>query len=251
MAREKPTKKHAGSDPDGEQHDGDDAATSHGGQSPQQSANDNPGAGAAASGKKKKKKKKKSASDSGTASGKGKGKAPEDRVSRPAATSRAQGACSRGDHGGGSASSNPYDPLDDSDGEEEEGEVPAASTRRSPDNSPRALLEDIVANMRPNDNDGGGSSADPSSSLRSPGGALEAFLASALEEAYKKKEQPADWVLDLVTGTSNSQRKTITQVNPRRLETELSAENPPNSPLPSDDAPEVSGILALRDKQQQ
>ena len=137
MAKEKATQEHTGSDTDGEQHVGDDAATSHGGHSPQHSANDKPGAGAAASAKKKKKKK--SASDSGTASGKGKGKMPEDRVPRPAATSRAQGASSRGDRGGGGASSNPYDPLDDSDGEEKEGEVPAASTRRSPDNSPRAL----------------------------------------------------------------------------------------------------------------
>ena len=146
MAKDKATKKHTGSDPDGaEQHVGDDAATSHGGHSPQHSANDQPDTGAAASVKKKKNKK--SGSDSGSASGKGKGKMPEDRVPRPAATSRAHGASSRGDDGGGGASSNPYDPLDDSDGDEEEGEVSAASTRRSPDNSPRALLEDIVANI--------------------------------------------------------------------------------------------------------
>eukprot|EP00903_Cladosiphon_okamuranus_P009407 g8971.t1 len=146
-------------------------------------------------------------------------------------------------NGGGGASSNRYSDLADSDEGEEDGEVRTDPARRSPDNSPRALLQDIVANLQ--NNNGGGSSADPGSSLQFQGGALQTFLASALEEAYRNKEKPADWVLDLVVGTSNTQRKSITKVNPRRLEAELSAENPPNfPPASSDDAPEVERVVS-------
>lgn len=139
-----------------------------------------------------------SASYSAAVSGEGKGKAPD---------------------------SNPFNPLNGENSEEERAE----SEEEGNEDRPSGLASDVLANM----------GQEGAASALVPGSALEKLVISALEKAIDNDTAPPSWILQLVMGSKGDASDVrVTKVKPRSLAMDFAPEatpaaaqvNPPGTP---------------------